>query len=108
MFFKTSLRYDVWHMADIAEKACSKCGKPREGKDRYCKECRATYNQDYGARDEWQAERRGILRGILGMRQHAADYFRQWPGRPFMGAEVASVVDSLPGPAVADEAAKER
>lgn len=93
------------HMADSTEKVCSKCGKPREGKDRYCKECRAAYNQDYGARDEWAAERRGIIRGILAMRQHVANHFKQWGGRPFMGNEVASVVDSLPGPQVADEKA---
>lgn len=98
------------HMAtaeDIAAKTCSRCEKEPAAKgDAWCKECRNKYQKEYRESAEWRAERRGIIRGILAMREAVATHFRQWGGRPFMGAEVASVVDALPGPAVADESAK--
>jgi hypothetical protein len=93
------------HMA-TAEKLCTRCEvKPAQGKDAYCADCRSNYQKDYRESAEWRAERRGIIRGILAMRKAVADHFRQWNGRPFMAQEVASVVESLPGPAVADEKA---
>lgn len=98
------------HMAtaeETAVKTCSKCGEsPAQKGDAWCKKCRNEYQRDYRESAEWRAERRGICRGIQAMREHVANHFRQWSGRPFMGAEVGSVVDSLPGPAVAPEDAK--
>lgn len=86
---------------------CSKCGRnPRMDADStnpWCNECHAAYTREYRKTLEWRTERRGIIRGIQGMREHIACYFRQFAGRPFMGAEVGSVVDSLPGPGVANE-----
>lgn len=92
-------------------KLCTKCKKnPKAGgpedKNPWCQECRTAYQRDRNDTLEWRAERRGIIRGILAMREAVAAHFRQWGGRPFMGAEVASVVDALPGPSVADESAK--
>ena len=93
------------------EKMCSKCKKnPKAGgsddKNPWCQECRSNYQRERNDTLEWRAERRGLIRGIQAMREHIASHFVQWAGRPFMGAEVASVVNSLPGPAVADESAK--
>jgi hypothetical protein len=90
---------------------CSKCGKnPKAGDEKdanpWCKECRAEYQREYKQRENWRAERRGIIRGIQAMREATAAYFAQWNGRPFMGGEVSAVVMQLPGPAVADEDAK--
>ena len=97
------------HMAtaeEIAVKPCSKCkAAPAEPGDAWCKTCRNKYQKEYRDGVEWRAERRGLIRGIQAMREHIASHFVQWAGRPFMGAEVASVVNSLPGPAVADESA---
>lgn len=78
---------------------------PQAKGDVWCGPCRNAYQKDYRDGAEWRAERRGIVRGIQAMRVEIAAYFRQWGGRPFMGNEVAGVVDSLPGPAVADEKA---
>lgn len=87
-------------------KLCSKCGlMPTRKDDAWCGPCRNAYQRDRLDGAEWRAERRGILRGIQAMREHIATHFGQWNGRPFMGAEVVSVVGSLPGPAVADEKA---
>jgi len=98
-----------WHMAtstDIGNKTCSKCEKEPAAKgDAWCKDCRNQYQKEYRESAEWRAERRGIIRGIQAMRVEIANYFRSWGGRPFLGNEVASVVDSLPGPVVADESA---
>ncbi len=96
------------HMATYAEKAiaqCSKCNAaPIAGDyDVWCKECRNKYQREYYALNKWRAERSGIIRGIQAMREHIAQHFAQWNGRPFMGAEVVSVVGTLPGPAVAAE-----
>jgi hypothetical protein len=92
---------------EISAKICSKCEKdPASKGDAWCKECRGKYQKEYRESLEWRAERRGIIRGIQGMREHVAAHFRQWGGRPFMGSEVGNVVDALPGPAVADESAK--
>ena len=90
------------------QKICSKCGKnPKAGgandKNPWCQECRTAYARERNDTLEWRAERRGLIRGIEAMRKEIANYFRQWSGRPFMGAEVATCVDALPGPAVADE-----
>jgi hypothetical protein len=91
----------------MAEKICTRCEKnPAAGKDAYCAECRAAYQKEYREGAEWRAERRGIIRGILAMRESLASHFRQWAGRPFMGAEVGSMIDQHPGPAVADEQAR--
>lgn len=91
----------------VDKKLCSKCKKnPRAAEDSsnpWCTECLAEYMGTYRKSLEWRAERKGLLRGIQAMRVEIAAYFRQWGGRPFMGNEVAGVVDSLPGPAVADE-----
>ena len=98
-----------WHMPTAekaAEKICSKCKESTASSgDAWCKECRAKYQQEYRSMLEWRTERRGIIRGILAMREHIATHFLQWGGRPFMGNEIASVVSTLPGPAVADEKA---
>ncbi len=92
------------------EKLCSKCGvNPRmdpEGTNPWCKDCQKKYNASAKVREDWRTERRGIVRGIQAMREHVSLYFRQYAGRPFMGNEVSSVTDSLPGPAVAPEDAK--
>ena len=95
----------------VATKLCSKCKKnPKAGgpedTNPWCQECRTRYQRERTESLEWRAERRGIIRGIQAMREHVANHFRQWSGRAFMGAEVGSVVDSLPGPAVAPEDAK--
>ena len=94
---------------EVKTKLCTKCGvNPKAGGDSdanpWCKECRSQYKREYDAGNDWRMERRGILRGINAMRQHAASYFAQWGGRPFMGAEVAACIESLPGPAVEPEA----
>lgn len=96
---------------ETGQKLCTKCKKnPKAGdekdKNPWCQECRTAYQRERNDTLEWRAERRGIIRGIQAMREAIALHFRQWSGRPFMGAEVASVIDSLPGPAVADESAK--
>jgi len=91
---------------------CSKdgCENPRAQPGStmpWCKEHRAEYLKAYEKTQEWRDERRGIVRGIQAMREEIARYFRQWGGaRPFQGPEVASIVEGLPGPAVADESAK--
>lgn len=86
---------------------CSKCGQnPRASEDStnpWCSQCLAEYMAKYRKQGDWRAERRGIIRGIQAMREHIALHFGQWTGRPFMGAEVVGVVNSLPGPRVADE-----
>ena len=84
---------------------CSKCGADRDtkGYPKWCKACRNKYQAEARESEDWRVERRGILRGILAMRQHIAAHFRQWAGRPFMGAEIGAIVDELPGPAVQDE-----
>lgn len=91
-------------------KLCSKCKEnPRAAEDSsnpWCTKCLAEYMAEYRKKGEWRAERRGILRGIAAMKEAIAAHFVQWAGRPFMGAEVAGVVRSLPGPEVADENAK--
>jgi hypothetical protein len=94
----------IWHMA-TAEKMCSKCAKvaPEDG-DVWCKECRKNYKREYDQNRAWRAERRGIIRGIRGMREYLSATFRNQP-RPFQGPEAAALIDSLPGPAVADESA---
>lgn len=74
-----------------------------EGTNPWCSECHAAYVKDNRKGSEWRAERRGIIRGIQAMREAVGGHFRQWGGRPFMGNEVSSMVDSLPGPQVADE-----
>lgn len=88
-------------------KMCSKCKvNPRAAEDStnpWCTKCLAEYMQKYRKDEEWRAERRGLVRGIKAMREEMSRYFRQWAGRPFMGGEVASVIDTLPGPAVAPE-----
>jgi hypothetical protein len=94
----------------IEQKICTKCKKnPKAGDENdtnpWCQPCRTAYQRERSETLEWRAERRGIIRGILAMRQAVGDHFRQWAGRPFMGAEVAALVDQLPGPAVADESA---
>jgi len=104
----------VGHMATTAEKApekatkiCSKCGDGTPPDyDVWCGKCRSKYAKERDALAEWRAERRGIIRGILAMREHIAAHFVQWGGRPFMAQEITSIVNSLPGPAVADESAK--
>lgn len=98
-------------MATDAKPLCTKCKKnPKAGneddKNPWCNECRTQYQRERAEGLEWRAERRGIIRGILAMRMHVAKHFQQWAGRPFMGAEVASVVASLPGPEVASEDAR--
>lgn len=90
---------------------CSKegCERPRAQPGStmpWCKEHRAEYLAEYEKSQEWRTERRGIIRGIQGMREELSRYFRQWAGRPFQGAEVSAVIDTLPGPAVAPEDAK--
>ena len=92
---------------DIAAKTCSKCQTvpPTEG-DAWCKKCRNEYQKEYREGGIWRAERRGIIRGIQAMREHISAHFVQWGGRPFMAQEITSIVNSLPGPAVADESAK--
>ena len=97
------------HMAEA--KICTKCKKnPKAGgpddANPWCNECRTAYQRERAETIEWRAERRGIIRGIQAMRDHVSKHFRQWGGRPFMGNEVSSVVDSLAGPQVADENAK--
>ena len=94
----------------LPEKVCSKCKSvPAELGDAWCRKCRNQYQKEYREAADWRAEKRGLIRGIQAMREYISAYFRQWGGRPFMGGEVSSVVDQLPGPAVADEsAAKER
>jgi hypothetical protein len=99
-----------WHMPTAeetaAEKVCSKCKDANASKgDAWCKECRSKYQKEYRDMLEWRAERRGLIRGILATKEDAAVYFGQYAGRPFMGAEVASILRALPGPAVADESA---
>jgi hypothetical protein len=94
-----------------APKMCSKCKKnPKAGDEKdanpWCQACRTEYQRSRNETLEWRAERRGLIRGILAMRQEVANYFRRWGGRPFMGAEVASVVEELPGPQVAPEKAE--
>ena len=94
------------HMA-TAEKICTRCEKnPAAGKDAYCADCRSAYQKEYRESAEWRAERRGIIRGIQAMRVAVSAEFRKWGGRPFMGLEAAGMVDTLPGPLVADEDAK--
>ena len=90
-------------------KFCSKCGvHPRADADSsnpWCLECKAAYQAEYRASLDWRAERRGLIRGIQAMREEIARYFRQWSGaRPFMGPEIAQIVEGLPGPTVAEEA----
>ena len=92
-------------------KICTKCKKnPKAGgpddANPWCNECRTAYQRERAETIEWRAERRGIIRGIQAMRDHVSKHFRQWGGRPFMGNEVSSVVESLAGPQVADENAK--
>ena len=72
----------------------------------WCKEHWSEYQKSHEEGEEWRSQRLGIIRGIKGMREAVSNHFRQWGGRPFMGNEIASIVDSLPGPAVADESAK--
>ena len=109
MFYNRSMAKS----AEVAEsvKMCTKCREnPKAGDDAdanpWCQPCRTEYQREHQKVLLWRAEHRGIIRGILAMREAVATHFRQWGGRPFMGAEVASVVDALPGPAVADESAK--
>lgn len=86
------------------EKTCTKCSAaPALKDDSYCKDCRNEYQKQRRENEEWRIERRGLIRGVRAMRAHVAEYFKQWSGRPFMGAEVAAVVELLPGPAIADE-----
>ena len=96
---------------DVAVKICTKCKKnPKAGgsdTNPWCQECRTAYQREREEALLWRAERRGILRGVQAMRETVSKYFRSFGGRPFMGAEAASVVDVLPGPAVAPEDAKE-
>ena len=92
---------------EIAVRICSKCNKqPTSKSDAWCKECRSAYQKEYREMLDWRAERRGIIRGIQAMKEDAAVHFIQYANRPFMGAEVAQILRSLPGPAVADENAK--
>lgn len=89
-------------------KFCSKCGvHPRADADStnpWCVECKAQYQAEYRAKQDWRAERRGILRGAQAMREQIAVYFRQWSmARPFLGPEVASIVEGLPGPRLEPE-----
>lgn len=100
----------IWHMAtaeESTEKICSRCkSAPANKSDAWCAKCRSTYQKEYRELLEWRAERRGIIRGILAMRQDLSLYFRAFGGRPFMGHEVAGIVDGRPGPPVASEDAK--
>jgi hypothetical protein len=98
-------RGTIFEKATMADnKQCSRCKtKPAGAKDAYCTECRSEYNRERRENQDWRMERRGLLRGIEAMRQHIASHFRLWNNRPFMGAEAAALVESLPGPAVADE-----
>jgi hypothetical protein len=94
--------------AEKTEKLCTKCKKnPKAGGENdsnpWCLECRAAYQRDRRETLDWRIERRGLVRGILAMREHVSNYFAGWSGRPFMGNEVSSIVDSLPGPTVAPE-----
>jgi hypothetical protein len=90
------------------QKFCTKCkihpkaGGPKDTNP-WCLECRAAYLKEYRETLDWRAERRGLIRGIQAMREHIAAHFRQWAGRAFMGGEVSSIIDSLPGPAVSPE-----
>lgn len=94
-------------LSRTTEKTCSKCKEAQSDKDdAWCKGCRSKYQQEYYAMSKWRNERRGILRGMQAMREAIAGYFRQYGGRPFMGAEVAAAVESMPGPQVAPEDAK--
>jgi len=88
-------------------KFCSKCGDvPAEKDDAWCKACRSKYWSEYSPARKWRDERRGLVRGIRAFREDSANYFRAYAGRPFLGNEVASIIESLPGPAVAPEDAK--
>lgn len=95
-------------MAKSDDGKCSKCGADRDttGYPKWCKACRNKYQSEARESEDWRTERRGIIRGILAMREATANHFRQWGGRPFMGAEVAAIVAEIPGPQIADEDAQ--
>ena len=87
---------------------CTKCGEnPKVTGESWCQPCRTEDARKRRESQEWRTERRGILRGMKAMRDEIARYFRQYGGRPFMGAEVAGAVEIIPGPAVAPEDAKQ-
>ncbi len=85
---------------------CSKCGlSPRmdpNGTNPWCKQCHADYQRDYRGTIDWRNERRGVIRGIRAEVEYLSAYFRR-EGRAIMGPEVASIIESLPGPQVAPE-----
>ena len=86
---------------------CTKCGlRPKSGNSEdanpWCKECRAEYQREYKLRENWRAERRGILRGIQAMREVLAGHFRRFPSAAFTGAEIAHAAETIAGPPVAD------
>jgi hypothetical protein len=91
-------------------KLCTKCGEnPKAGdekdKNPWCLECRSEYQKRRYQALDWRAERRGLIRGIQAMRESLSTYFRA-SGRAFMGPEVASIIDALPGPGVESEDAR--
>jgi len=93
--------------AEKLEKTCTKCGNnPKAGgpedKNPWCKECRAEYQRERVQGLDWRAERRGLIRGIRAMRECLSVYFRAMP-RHLAGPEVASIIETLPGPSVAGE-----
>lgn len=92
----------------MAAKLCTKCGKnPKSGDSTdanpWCKACRAEYQREYKQRENWRAERRGIVRGIAAMRESAASFFKGYGARAFMGNEAAAAIEQMAGPVVAPE-----
>jgi hypothetical protein len=93
---------------DQPAKLCTKCQeRPRSGGESdanpWCKECRNAYQREYRDGQSWRDERRGIIRGIKGFRDGAAAHFKAWGNRIFNGAEVAFMLEQLPGPEVLPE-----
>ena len=91
-------------------KLCTKCKKnPKAGDESdtnpWCQPCRTEYTKNRNATQEWRYERRGIIRGMRAIKEYLEEYFRG-QGRAIMGPEVASIIEALPGPAVAAEDAK--
>ena len=90
---------------------CSKdgCENPRADPDStfpWCKEHRAEYQRDGRARENWRHKRLRMIEAIRATKMELAAYFRGYQSAALMGNQVAQMIESHPGPAVAPEDVK--
>ena len=90
---------------------CSKdgCENPRVNPDStfpWCKEHRDEYQATNRARENWRHERLGMIRAIAATKAELAAFFRGYQAAALMGNQVAQMIESHPGPAVAPEDVK--